>query len=156
MTLSGIEPATFRLVAQRLNQLRHQQRAPLNMCNVQKFYSNADRTLTVTSSALQYRTSDGHFQCTAIPHFRRSLPVHCNTAFQKVSFLVTFLWFFQDVEFMTHQLSCHSTLHSHIYLGPVVTTCTTSFNVRKRCIISTQYIYDSHTHTHTHTHKILP
>jgi len=29
VTPSGSEPATFRLVAQRLNQLRHQQRAPL-------------------------------------------------------------------------------------------------------------------------------
>jgi hypothetical protein len=28
MTPSGIEPASFRLVAQRPNQLRHQQRAP--------------------------------------------------------------------------------------------------------------------------------
>jgi hypothetical protein len=33
MTQSGVEPATFRLVAQCLNQLRHQQRASFLLIN---------------------------------------------------------------------------------------------------------------------------
>jgi hypothetical protein len=36
MTPSGIEPATFRLVPQRLNQLRYQQRAALHIQNTIK------------------------------------------------------------------------------------------------------------------------
>jgi hypothetical protein len=36
MTPSGIEPATFRLLAKCINQLCHQQRAPLHQCTAFK------------------------------------------------------------------------------------------------------------------------